>query len=122
METQLFQFNSHPNDIAITKTKFLLDGLLFLDFRRPLKRIRWFGVLNRWFGFTVALSVPVVHQGEHQGDFVIGIHTNDPNFKNVLALWKEHYPTKRNPPETKAEGFKIIGDFALQFPNECKPC
>lgn len=111
MATQLFQFNDYPNDIAITKTEFVPDGVFFLDFSRPLERIRW-------FGFTSALLVPVVHQGEHQGSFVVGVHRSDPYFKNVLALWKARYPSKRNPPETEADGFKRIADFATQFPSD----
>lgn len=121
MATQLFQFNAYPNDIAVTKTEFVSDGVFFLDFSRPLERLRWFGVLNRWFGFTAALSVPVVHQGEHQGGFVVGVHRSDPYFEKVLALWKARYPSKRNPPDTEADGLKIIADFATQFPDDCQP-
>lgn len=120
MATQLLQFNEYPNDIAVTKTEFVLDGVFFLDFSRPLERLRWFGILNRWFGFTSALFVPVVHQGEHHGGYVVGVHRSDPYFKNVLELWRARYPSKRNPPEMGADGLKIIADFAIQFPSDCQ--
>lgn len=118
MATQLFQFSENPIDIAITKTEFISGGLYFLDFSRPLERFRWFGVLNRWFGFTDTLIVPVVHQGENHGDFVVGVHRSDPYFKNVLVLWKAHYPSKRNSPETEADVLKRIVDFGTQFPSD----
>src|ERR1039457_5270546 len=82
MATQLSQFDSHPNDIAITQTEFIPDGLFFLDFSRPLKHLRWFGITNEWFGFTVCLAVPVIHQNEKEGGFVVGVHRSDPYFSN----------------------------------------
>lgn len=118
MATLLFQVSENPIDIAITKTEFVSDGLYFLDFSRPLERFRWFGVLNRWFGFTDTLIVPVVHQGESNGVFIVGVHRSDPYFKNVIALWKEHYPSKRNSPETEADVLQRIADFATQFPSD----
>lgn len=120
MPTQLFQFETHPNDIAVTKTEFVSGGMFFLDFSRPLERLRWFGVLNYWVGFTAALSVPVVHEGEHSGGYVIGIHRSDPYFKDVLTLWKARYPSKRSNPEPEADGLKIVTDFAAQFPGDCQ--
>ncbi len=44
MVMQLFQFNEYPNDIAVAKTEFVLDGMFFLDFSRPLERLRWFAI------------------------------------------------------------------------------
>lgn len=118
MATLLFQVSENPIDIAITKTEFISGGLYFLDFSRPLERFRWFGVLNRWFGFTDTLIVPVVHQGESNGVFVVGVHRSDPYFKNVIALWKEYYPSKRNSPEIEADVLERIADFARQFPSD----
>lgn len=122
MPTQLAQFNRFPEDVAISETgSFVEDGVFFLDFSRPLQRLRWFGVTNEFFGFTVALFVPVVHQGEDSGGYVAGIHRSDPYFKNILDLWKQRYPSKRQPPPERADGLKIVADFATQFPSSSQP-
>ena len=116
MPIQLFQFNAFPDEIAVTKTEFVSAGVFFLDFTRPLKPIRWLGTINTRFGFTVGLFVPVVHEGEHRGGYVVGIDRRDPYFRDVLALWRTRYPSARGAPHTKADGLKIISDFAVQFP------
>ena len=92
----------------------------FFHFSRPLEHLRWFGVQNRWVGFTVALFVPVVHQGEHSGGYVIGVHRSDPYFADLRALWKAHYPSKRTLPATVADGLKIVADFSTQFPDDSR--
>lgn len=120
MTVNLFELDSHPNQIAVSKIdSFVVDGTFFLDFSRPIEIRWWFGVPNRWFGFAVGLLVPVIHQGEEQGGYVIGVHRSDPRFANLRALWKAHYPSRKTPPATVADGVKISADFATQFPNDC---
>src|SRR3990172_1679587 len=108
MALQLIKLHAYPNETAVTKVgSVVADGSFFLDFSRPLEHIRWFGVRNRWFGFSVGLLVPVVHQGEHKGGYVIGVKLSDPYFADLRALWTAHYPSKRTVPTTVTDGLKI---------------
>jgi hypothetical protein len=117
---QLFKANKYPDEFAVSKTgSFVDDSMYFLDFSRPIRTLRWLGIKNRWVGFVWGLVVPVIHEGEENGGFVIGIHCSDPYFKDVRALWKERYPSKKPPPARKADELKIIADFAKQFPDDC---
>ena len=121
MPLQLIKLHEYPNDTAVTKVGSLVtDGAFFLDFCRPLEHLRWFGVQNSWVGFTFALLVPVVHQSEHIGGYVIGVRRSDPYFSDLRALWKTHYPSKRTPTTTVADGLRIVADFAIQFPEDSK--
>jgi len=121
MTVHLFELDNHPNQIAVSKIdSFVVDGAFFLDFSRPIKVRRWFGVPNHWFGFTVGLLVPVIHQGEQHGEYVIGVHRSDPRFADLRVLWKAHYPLSKTPPTIVADGIKIITDFATQFPNDSR--
>jgi hypothetical protein len=119
MALNLFELPEYPNQVAVSKIEsFVTDGAFFLDFSRPLEQIRWFGVKNRWFGITIGLLVPVVHQCERSGGFVIGAHRGDPYFSELRALWKTRYPSEKIPPSKEADGLKLIADFATQFPSE----
>jgi hypothetical protein len=119
MALQLIKLHAHPSETAVTKIgSVVTDGAFFLDFSRPLERIRWLGVRNRWIGFTVGLLVPVVHQGEAAGGYVIGVTPTDPYFTDLQKLWKANYPSKRTPPARAADGLRIIADFAAQFPDD----
>jgi hypothetical protein len=121
MTLQLIKLHAHPNETAVTKIGAVVtDGAFFLDFSRRLERIRWLGVHNPWIGFTVGLMVPVVHQDENAGGFVISVSVNDPYFADISALWRANYPSKRTPPTSAADGTKIISDFAAQFPDDCQ--
>ena len=52
----LFGFRDRPHDFAATKVGAAVEECVFiLDFARPLERIRWLGVTNRWLGVTVVL-------------------------------------------------------------------
>jgi len=119
MATGLIELHPFPNEIAATKIGAVVaGGAFFLDFSRPLQPVRWFGVPNRWIGFTVGVFVPVVHQGEEVGSFVIGVERSDPQFANLTALWRLHYPSKRSPPAKLADGLKVVADFHQQFPED----
>jgi hypothetical protein len=121
MTLRLFELPEHPHQIAASKTdSFVSDGAFFLDFSRQLEHLRWFGLHNRWLGLTVGLFVPVVHQGQDTGELVIGVQRTDPCFAQLRALWKAHYPSRRPPPTTAAEGFKVVVDFAAQFPEDSR--
>jgi hypothetical protein len=122
MALRLFDLPGHPHQVAASDTdSFVPGGTFFLDFSRPLEHRRWFGVANRWIGIPLAVFMPVVHEGERNGGYVVGVQRSDPNFALVRALWKERYPSKRPSPSTEADGLKIIADFAAQFPDHCKP-
>jgi hypothetical protein len=121
MTLQFFELVTHPNQIAVSKIGSVAEnGAFFLDFSRPIEILRWFVVPNRWFGLAIALFVPVIHQGQKQGEFVIGVHRSEPQFADLRALWKTHYPSSRTLPTTEADGFQIIADFAAQFPEDCQ--
>jgi hypothetical protein len=113
MALRLFEIPDHPNQIAVSDVgSFVADGAFFLDFSRQLEpRRRWFSV--------VAVLVPIIHQGEHSGGYVIGVHRSDPTFEELRVLWKARYPTVRTPPVQEADGLQIIADFARQFPHDC---
>jgi hypothetical protein len=119
MATGRIKLHPFPNEIAITKVGTVVTGgAFFLDFSRPLQHVRWLGVLNRWLGFTVGVFVPVVHQGEEVGSFTIGVERSDPNFADLHALWRLHYPSKRAAPTKVADGLRVIADFEKQFPED----
>lgn len=119
MATGPIKLHPFPNEIAITKVGTVVTGgAFFLDFSRPLQHVRWLGVLNRWLGLTVGVYVPVVHQGEEVGWFVIGVERSDPSFADLLTLWRSHYPSKRSPPTNVADGLEVIAAFHKQFPED----
>ena len=79
MALRLFKLPDYPDRTAVSEVEgFVVDGAFFLDFSRPLEIHRWFGVANRWFGFAIGLFVPIIHQGEQQGGYVVGVHRSDP--------------------------------------------
>lgn len=123
MPLTLIELTEYPDRLAVTKIdKVIHGGAFFLDFTRPLEVLRWLGIRNRWVGFAVGLLVPVVHQGEEHGGFVISVNPTDPYFSDIRALWKKQYPSKgfalTAPP---ADGLSIIGAFAAQFPIDAQP-
>ncbi len=128
MKVTLFKVAEHPDRTAISKIDgFVVGGAFLLDFSRPLDILRWFGVsnsrlglFNRWLGYAVGLGVPVIHQGEQEGGYVVSVDRSDPYFEDLRALWKAHYPSKATPLSTEANGLKIIADFANQFPDDVK--
>lgn len=119
MATGLIKLHPFPTGIAVTKIDaVVINGAFLLDFSRPLQHVRWLGTLNRWLGITVGLFVPVVHQGEEVGSFVIGVKRSDPSFADVLTLWGSRYPSKRVAPSKVADGLEVIADFHKQFPED----
>jgi hypothetical protein len=116
---RLIRPTRHPDRIAVSKTGSFIDGgAFFLDFARPLEIHRRFGRIDRHVGLIVALLVPVVHEGEEHGRYVIGVHRSDPRFEDLCALWSAHYPAQELPPERKTDVFTRLIHFAAQFPND----
>jgi len=119
MPLLLLQLGAHPAEIAATKlTTCVEGGAYFLDFSRPLGRLRWFGTWNQRLGFTLSLLVPVVHQAESTGRRVIAVDRGDPYFKELQRLWNERFPVTRPAPCSAAPEEQIAADFAIQFPHD----
>ena len=119
MALTLFAFHDHPTAFAVTKVNAPIEECpFFLDFTRPLKKHRWLGVRNTWVGFVVALGVPVFHIGQEQrGEFEMGVGRADPYFRDILSLWKRHFPITRLPPQESTDGLEIVADFGRHFPD-----
>jgi hypothetical protein len=121
MPLLLLQLAAHPEDIAATKLEQCLpDGAFFLDFSRPLGRLRFCGVWNRWIGTTLALNVPVIHEGEAGGWRVIAVDRVDPYFKELQRLWLERHRLTRPAPKRMVDKLRIEADFVAQFPDDAR--
>lgn len=121
MPLLLLQLGAHPTEIAATKLATCVDnGAYFLDFSRPLGRLRWFGTWNRKLGFTMSLLVPVVHQAETTGRRSIAVDRGDPYFKELQRLWNERFPLARPAPCSTASEEQIAADFGVQFPHDAQ--
>lgn len=116
MAITLFELEDFPNRVAISKANdYQINGTFFLDFSKPLTVVRWFGKINDVFGIAVGLRVPVIHQSENVGGYVISCHANDSQYKTIKKLWKSNYPTANPKVEKEADGLNVIVDFANQF-------
>jgi len=121
MALTLYGFRDRPHDFAVTKADTVLEDCAFLlDFTRRLERVRWLGVTNRWLGITVGLLVPVVHQGEENGGYVIGVARGQPYFEDIPKLWRKHYGQRRSIRSEPIDGLQIIADFGKHFPADCQ--
>jgi hypothetical protein len=115
----LFKLPTYPQQIAASEIgRVATDSAFFLDFSRPIEIQRWLIVRNRWIGCAVGLLVPVIHQGQEAGDYVIGVHRSDTYFADLRVLWKTRYPAKPRLPTAVADALEIIGDFGRQFPSQ----
>lgn len=120
MTTNIFTLEEFPNRIAVSKTpNYVIGGAYFLDFSRRLETVRRLFGFDCKFGISIGISVPVVHQLEHKGEFRIGVSPTDASYKVIKELWKERYPSNAAAPTGEYDGIKIISDFATQFPNDC---
>lgn len=115
----LLQLGAHPDEIAATQVQTCRDGgAFFLDFSRPLQRLRWLGVWNTRVGYTMSLTVPVVHQGEHPGTRTIAVDRIDPYYRELQRLWQTRHPHTRQTPALTVPQAQVDADFAAQFPRE----
>ena len=120
MSLTVYGIHSYPHDFAVTKIDAPLDQCAFLlDFGRKLERRRWLFRRNKWIGITVGLLVPVVHLGEHDGGFVIGLSRGEPYFTDMPKLWKQHFGSSSARTIPQVDGLKIVADFGKHFPNDC---
>ena len=120
MAMQLFGYPGFPSDIGVTKIDAQPNECtFFLDFQRPLEKVRWFGVLNKWIGPVVSLMLPVAHASEQSGGYVIGVHRSEPYFLDFPRLWKEHRGGVRKMVTKPEDGLQIIADFGTHFPEDC---
>jgi len=130
MTVLLYELASHPGEVGISKIDPpVVDGAFFLDFSQPLRVItrQCFGISNSWVGNVTELGVPVVHQlgvpvvheGVRSGDFLVYMHRTDPRFSDIRALWRTRHQSNRTARGVADAGFKIIADFAVQFPQGC---
>jgi hypothetical protein len=119
MTVRLIRPPRHPERIAVSKTDSFIDGgNFFLDFARPLEIHRRFGRIDCHVGLIIALLVPVIHEGEERGRYVIGVHRSDPRFEDLCALWNAYYPAEELPPTRKTDLGTRSFHFAAQFPND----
>jgi precorrin-6B methylase 1 len=122
MPLLLLQLGAHPTEIAATKLESCIeDGAFFLDFSRPLGKLRWLGAWNTRLGFTMSLLVPIIHQAESTGRRSIAVDRGDPYFRELQRLWKERFPSERPPAVSAAPEPEIAGHFATQFPHDSAP-
>src|SRR5512138_322331 len=97
MALTIYGFHDRPHDFAVTKVDASVQKCAFLlDFSRPLERVRWFGVTNRWLGITVGLLIPIVHEGQEKGEYVISLERGQPYFADIQRFWREHYGATRS--------------------------
>jgi hypothetical protein len=52
----------------------------------------------------VGLLIPVVHERERTGGFLVSAQRADPYFTDILALWRARFPRQRLPPTQVADG------------------
>jgi hypothetical protein len=119
MTVQLFELPQHPSRIAVSEVgSFIPGGSFFLDFSRPLETHRWLGVRNRWVGVATSIFVPIVHEAEAIGGYVVGVERTSPCFAQLRDLWRQRYPSKNAVPSSPADHLRIVADFANQFPGQ----
>ena len=111
---RLFTNDNQPDRIAVSKRDSFVGGdTFFLDFSRPLKKIRSIGI-------PVSLGVPVIHEGQQEGVFTVSAHRGEPAFTQVLALWNAHYPSSVPRATTVNNASTIAAQFGEQFPTDCR--
>jgi hypothetical protein len=119
MALTLIAYDDPPTRFAATKVGATVpNGRFFLDFTRRLEVIRWLGVRNPFIGPAVGLLVPVVHEGEKSGGYVVSVSVGDPYFQDLRKLWKTRFPSHPFEVSQESDGLKIIADFATQFPED----
>ena len=120
MAISLYEISGHQAAYAVTKIDASWEDCAFiLDFSRPLETHRWCGFNNRHVGILVALSVPIIHISETEGEFVMYVPRSDPHFQNVRQLWRTHRGEKRTLFAAPLGGLETVADFGRHFPENC---
>lgn len=118
MSFQIFRHSGRADEYAASKTGASIAGSRFLlDFSRPLEIRRW---PHSRIGFAIGLLVPVIHETDDEGGYVVSLHRSEPYFHDIRVLWNRWYPSERRAPIGEKNGIKIIGDFANTFPEDCR--
>lgn len=111
MTPRLFKIEGHPTRVAICAAEtFIVGGVFFLDFCRPLVLRRYLGV-----GHVSGMFVPVIHEGEREGSYVVDVDRENPYFPDIQELWRQRFPSTAAPPEHFHRRQDILAHFAAQF-------
>jgi hypothetical protein len=116
MHLQLQYLPDNPALVAASKSGVEdLRDAFFLDFSRPLERVKW-----RGWGWTVGLIVPVAHAGEASGEYVVSVHRADPNYRSIFELWNRLYPSPRQAIAEAPQPLELIAAFGAHFPEDAE--
>ena len=111
MTPRLFKIDSHPKRIAICASEsFVVGGAFFLDFSRPLILRRYLGV-----GHVVGIFVPVIHEGEREGTYLVDVGKDNAYFADIQELWRQRFPSSAPPPAHFHRKQDVLAYFATQF-------
>ena len=120
MALTIYGIPNYPHDFLVTKVDAPLEQCAFLlDFSRELQIVRWLFGRNKLIGLPVGLFVPVVHIGEREGGYVIGVSRGEPYFSEIPKLWKKHSRSTSSRTFEESSLTEIIGGFAIHFPDDC---
>ena len=118
MGLTIYGFHNDSKLFAVTKIGEPIESCpFFLDFSRPIERTRWFGVRNKWIGPVVFIGVPIIHQSEQDGGFVILLTRSEPYFFDVISLWKMHFGSPRLATKGSSDSLQVAADFGMHFPD-----
>ena len=111
MTPRLFKIDKYPKRIAIcASANYVVGGAFFLDFSRPLVARRYLGV-----GPIAGIFVPVIHEGEREGTYLVDVGKENPYFADIQELWKQRYPSTSPRPEYFHRKQDVLAHFAAQF-------
>ena len=111
MTLTLYSLPAHPGRYAVSKVPvFARHGAFFLDFCRPLETVKHYGVV------TVGLFVPVIHESQLAGEYVVGVDRCEPYFADIPKLWKQLHPYTPVQPKCAYDNLQVVAHFGYQFP------
>ena len=114
MTVRLFKLDAHPRRIAVSGVEtFVVGGVFFLDFSRPLMLRRYLGV-----GPVSGAFVPVIHEGEREGTYMVPVDRENAYFGDLQELWRQRYPRSAPPPAHFARKQDILAHFVAQFSSQ----
>jgi hypothetical protein len=119
----LYRVPAFPQRVAVSKVEPPVEaGAFFFDCNRPLQVTKsFFGKRNTQLGTAIELRAPVIHQGQSASDadrFIITVDRRDPQFSQIIRLWKDSPATVATSTSTAVSGLKLLVDFYTQFPDE----